>query len=329
MRRGHPPVAGQLTFNVAVFCATTSPAVNAPAYHPDMTNEPEKPGTETSIWTKLRRGCAGVLVLLALAAAVLSSWTPWLSSWQVCQQEVVTIGDSPVAEVCRPLAVTDAPVLLVVLLSLLLLLPDLKTFKIAGLVEIERHIMEAREEVKDVARQITTLTANSAANAHNEVNFNIDHRTLSQSGQELDAQAEKVVEEPIPPVAPAERPNSDPDHLSLLLISLAEDLEGIRRRALGTSRGQRRPEWAWNVDDFGRGDLREHLERWLTVFDDEYEAVRAVRNRVAHDLPVEPEELSRAVNIAGRLWNYAYLSMPHKGDVRVADPRVAEALTLG
>lgn len=51
---------------------------------------------------------------------------------QVCDKMAVKVGNEALAEDCRPLAVTDAPVLGVLIVGSLLLLPDLLAIEIFG-----------------------------------------------------------------------------------------------------------------------------------------------------------------------------------------------------
>jgi hypothetical protein len=107
---------------------------------------------------------AGALLVLAalLVVAVLSS-TGDHARMGVCQR---ASGSTELT--CRPLQTGDPQVLLVVLLAMLLMLPDLKTLKIAGLVEFEQKVNDAAHAASDAAARAETAAVRieQAAVAH-------------------------------------------------------------------------------------------------------------------------------------------------------------------
>lgn len=82
-------------------------------------------------WT--RRVLAGLLLLVS----VFLTWDR-----TVCGDELANTGDQGAVRVCRPVAISDAPVVGGILLILLLLLPDLSEIGIPGFLSLKRQVRE-------------------------------------------------------------------------------------------------------------------------------------------------------------------------------------------
>lgn len=111
------------------------------------------------------RRAGSVVVLLGLVGICL--WSAFDPSVRVCGDSLAATGGAGVVTICRPLSLTDPAVLTGALLTLLLLLPDLQSLKIAGLVELQRTAEQTREQVDEVRAQLVALTSVSAATAAN------------------------------------------------------------------------------------------------------------------------------------------------------------------
>ena len=120
---------------------------------------------------------------------------------------------------------------------------------------------------------------------------------------------------------------------TVLLLDLFEDLDALRAYADGRKRapGLRSvPDWVDELPRIVSTDTpRGRLSRWVNVFQEELDVVKAARNTVAHALPIGDDDLASAVRIAARLLMYARVSghpSEHEGEISFRDPRIAEAL---
>lgn len=122
----------------------------------------------------LRWGTAGlILAALILASAISSGGANLL----VCP-------DGP-GEPCRPLELTDLPVVSTLTLVLLLLMPDLSRISIAGIIELQKSVNEVKEEatatrdeVAGLRQELTatfTAGASSGAAVHHQSTINLLH----------------------------------------------------------------------------------------------------------------------------------------------------------
>lgn len=121
-------------------------------------DEPESRDT----LARTRRAASAALLVALVAVCLLSTFDPDV---RVCGDALASTGEDGAVTICRPLSLTDPGVLLAALLALLLLLPDLSSLKIAGLVELERTAEQTRDRVEEVRGQLALLTTVSTAAA--------------------------------------------------------------------------------------------------------------------------------------------------------------------
>lgn len=114
---------------------------------------------------RARRGLAAVLLAGWLAALVISTFT---SQLQVCSDEVARVGGTALAKSCGSLSFTDAPSLAVLVIVGMLLLPDLSSLEIPGIVRVERKLEEQARRQDDIVAMIQRLDVSQ----HVEVNYN-------------------------------------------------------------------------------------------------------------------------------------------------------------
>jgi hypothetical protein len=108
-----------------------------------------------------------MLGLLAGAAI----WSNTTSHLRVCVDTITTISARPVVQLCHPMGVTDAPVVLVLIVVGALMLPDISTIKIGGLIELERSVKESVKEqeklTENVERILNQVSTNAQAIVYN------------------------------------------------------------------------------------------------------------------------------------------------------------------
>lgn len=82
-------------------------------------------------------------------------------------------GNTASAEACRALQTTDPQVLVTVLIAMLLLLPDVQSLKIAGLVEVVRSAQKAADAADRATEAAATLTAHARALSHSSATASV------------------------------------------------------------------------------------------------------------------------------------------------------------
>jgi hypothetical protein len=112
----------------------------------------------------LRRSAA---VILILALAVVTAYSHLTSHLRVCEDIVARVGTKATVLSCRPLDVTDAPVIFVLILALLCILPDMQRIGIAGVVDLERRVDQQQQRVEHLASRIEMIVSTrSSANVN-------------------------------------------------------------------------------------------------------------------------------------------------------------------
>jgi hypothetical protein len=101
-----------------------------------------------------RRILAGLLVAAWIAATWISFETSYL---QVCTDQIVRVGNAPLVRSCDPLSLTDAPLLVLVGAAVLLLLPDVSSLEIPGILRLERRIESQVNRQEKIAEEIKNL----------------------------------------------------------------------------------------------------------------------------------------------------------------------------
>jgi len=101
-----------------------------------------------------RRALAGVLLAGWLAMLMVSAWTTHL---QVCSDQVARVGTAALVKSCGSLSITDAPSLALLVVVVILLLPDLSSLEIPGVLRVERKLEEQTKRQEDIAAMIQRL----------------------------------------------------------------------------------------------------------------------------------------------------------------------------
>lgn len=101
-----------------------------------------------------RRILAGLLVAAWIATTWISFETPYL---QVCTDQIARVGNVPLVRSCDSLSLTDAPLLVLLGAAVLLLLPDVTSLEIPGIVRLERRIEAQVDRQEEIAEDIRNL----------------------------------------------------------------------------------------------------------------------------------------------------------------------------
>jgi hypothetical protein len=118
-------------------------------------------------WKVGRWIAASVILAILIILTLVSSLTPHL---RVCDEIVAQVGAAPTVRTCRPLELTDLPVVLGLILIIGLVAPDFKRVSIAGVVELEREVREVGGQVENLAGKIEQLSI-SASSARASINY--------------------------------------------------------------------------------------------------------------------------------------------------------------
>lgn len=222
---------------------------------------------------------------------------------------------------CGPPTLSDPTVLAIGLLIVLLVLPDLSEVGVLG-VTLKRRIEAAEKRVDKESHRVTDLQSLSAIQQ-----MRLESIALNQTISGASAQASLVVtpdvlrelqvgitekgeaylrREPIPDTAlPTIEQSDEVAVRSAKVIRLWEE---IRRATIDGA--QVYPAQVSITEDQPLHTERPtRVERFVRVFADELQAVRTVRNAVAHAAPVSRVDLDRAIDVAARL-----LSILHESD---------------
>jgi len=111
-------------------------------------------GEQVPWHTWVRWLLAVLLVLGGLVIALLSSTG---HEFRVCEDVVARVGKQPAVRSCRPLSITDAPVLLGLLLFVILILPDFTRISIVGFLALERKVAVQEDKTRFLESQVVAL----------------------------------------------------------------------------------------------------------------------------------------------------------------------------
>lgn len=246
------------------------------------------------------REWAIVLVAIALAIALASAIVPVL---RICHDRLANTGDAGVSTLCEPILSEPSTLALFGLLVVLIILPLLSKFDVAGLFSVElkdlRRTAEAAKESADLAKQIAKLADDQAVNATRQA---ADVRTLQREIQRLQDQLVirvGVIESGSLAASHARRileaeslAGADPqtDQLTGRFLSIWQEIEPwafINKRGakLGVTSGRAR-----GLRPDGRRlnpVQRQAVEQWRRLFGFEIDFVSKTRNTLVN----EPEAL--------------------------------------
>lgn len=265
------------------------------------------------------RVCLAVCVALLLLGYVIASNSH--EALQSCSDQLPD-GQVGSIRVCEPVAATDAPVMLGVLLVALLLLPDFAEIAVPGLVSLKRRVetQEHRQERFEERLQAIAVSQSQSNNTQiilaDEETFRASQdkvrRDVSHGDGGIPADDQREEEELEPPSAES---TTEPGHserdvdtesveqalLASQLIRLAEDLareaqlaEAIEARLAATvvtSSGA----------SYSPGGRDLALLSWWRRYREELQLVRSARNTVAHGGRLDVDTLRGAVDLAQTL----------------------------
>lgn len=89
--------------------------------------------------TGIRRLVAACFFAAALALTLVSSFTHYA---QTCTDQIARVGTVPTVRSCEPMSITAAPIIALLIGTVVLLLPDVSSVEIPGVVRIENQIKE-------------------------------------------------------------------------------------------------------------------------------------------------------------------------------------------
>jgi hypothetical protein len=99
-----------------------------------------------TVWQRLTKHATGIRRLVAacffaaaLVLILVSSFTRYV---QTCTDQIARVGTVPAVRSCEPMSITAAPIIVLLIGTVLLLLPDVSSVEIPGVVRIENQIKE-------------------------------------------------------------------------------------------------------------------------------------------------------------------------------------------
>jgi len=242
------------------------------------------------------RHVAIAIVGLLLLAALLSMIFPAL---QACHDRLATTGSAGVVQVCEPIFSELSTLGLAILLVVLVLLPLLSKFDVAGLVSIEMKADAAKKDAEEARALAEAVSRQSAEleKVQHELS-DIQDRLLARSvADPTDVAWSRWVQTITPAQGPPrEQIASDTDTAIKRLLRAADDLSLYER--MGPS-GRARDTAETPVAVTAAG-LKAVVD-WRRRYQLELAQVRAVRNRVAHGEDTDLDEVVRAADLAERL----------------------------
>lgn len=126
---------------------------------------------------KARRIVTAILLAGVVAAIWVSFETHHL---RTCQVLVARVGTAPLASSCRPLSVTDAPMLAVLIVVGILLIPELSALEIPGVIRLERQLKQQARRQDEVVAAIQRLEISQ----HQQVNVLVAARVGELVGEQ-------------------------------------------------------------------------------------------------------------------------------------------------
>jgi uncharacterized coiled-coil protein SlyX len=106
-------------------------------------------------WHSWLRWCLALLLLATGTVIALLSSTG--HGFQVCSDVVAQGGKQSSVRSCRSLQVTDAPVLLFLLMFVALIVPDFTRVSIAGFIDLERKVATQEQKTRALQQQVVAL----------------------------------------------------------------------------------------------------------------------------------------------------------------------------
>ena len=239
------------------------------------------------------------LAIALLAFGVVGGLLQWFNT---CEEKALDNGT--VVSTCRDPSISDAAVVFAGVLFLLMIAPDFEEAGLFGF-SLKRRVAQAEKKAADVERQLAVFavrlenvaTASATANANinifpgelltpevlRAVNQRFDEkRQRYAAGQAV----ERDIARPVRPVG------EEDASLRADLLAVWEELSSILQLTPGARRAERPNEYEIGLA---------RRQRFINLFGEELEVVRAARNAVAHARPVDTEALREAVEVGRKL----------------------------
>lgn len=137
-----------------------------------------------------------VAVAVALLTALFVVWFSFLTSHlQTCDDQVAEVGRAALVKSCRPMTVTDAPILALLIVAGLLLWPELAALEIFGVFRLERRIEAQAKRQEDIVTMIhrleVSISQQQSQEQRTQVNLNLVSQTAARAGELAVLQDEK------------------------------------------------------------------------------------------------------------------------------------------
>jgi hypothetical protein len=227
-------------------------------------------------------------------------------SFETCTEQATEAG---VVEVCGPPAVTDLSVVSGLALILFLSMPDLAEASLGGVVSIKRRLARAEEEVQHQAQELQGLRmaldvrlaaqAASASAAESNV-FIVTADQIANLPGTIERKWRGESDE-APPEPAVEVTDDYAENVVRLIDNWEQLAELVPLRP-------RRP----TGGPMSEGEEREEYQRsrFVSMFADEIQLVRAARNSVAHSKPLPIDAVKEAADAAEELVRIYQLPFP-------------------
>ena len=137
----------------------------------------EKASKRAPGWKKTRRTLATISLVALVATMWVSSQTHYL---RTCDDLVARVGTAPLVSSCRPLSVTDAPMIVILIVVGILLFPELSALEIPGVIRLEKELEEQARRQDDIVAAIHRLEVSQ----HQQVNVLVAARVGELVGEQ-------------------------------------------------------------------------------------------------------------------------------------------------
>lgn len=104
-----------------------------------------------TVW---RRILVAFLLAACLGLTLTSSLTPYL---QTCTDQIARVGKVPIVRSCDPMSITSVPVLIPLIAALILLLPDISSFELLGILRIAGKLDEQGRRQDEILRLLQNI----------------------------------------------------------------------------------------------------------------------------------------------------------------------------
>jgi hypothetical protein len=166
------------------------PPSQAEGSAPPSQAEGSAPPSQGKRMAKVRRGLAAALLLGWLVTLFVSTLNP--SGLHVCDDEIARVGSTALVKTCRPLAITDAPMLAVLVIVGILLFPDLSALEIPGVLRVERKLEQQARRQDEIVATVHRLEASQQQQQQQQVyNYNVVGAAAAKLGELAALQGEK------------------------------------------------------------------------------------------------------------------------------------------